>query len=118
VVDRLELQPGQRALDVASGTGRLAFELAARVVAGGTVDGVDAASEMVDYASPLGEVVETGSSTVGGLGERPPAVDAGVVVILGCGVLWPMTAVHPRQVSVHEACCTRGPGAHSVASLM
>jgi ubiquinone/menaquinone biosynthesis C-methylase UbiE len=51
VADRLDLQPGQRALDVASGSGRLAFELAGRVVPGGTVDGVDAASEMVNYAT-------------------------------------------------------------------
>jgi ubiquinone/menaquinone biosynthesis C-methylase UbiE len=51
VADRLDLQPGQRALDVASGSGRLAFELASRVVPGGTVDGVDAASEMVNYAT-------------------------------------------------------------------
>lgn len=48
---RLQLRPGDRVLDVASGTGDLAFELARRVVPGGSVDGIDAANEMVDKAS-------------------------------------------------------------------
>jgi ubiquinone/menaquinone biosynthesis C-methylase UbiE len=48
---RLDLRPGDRALDVACGTGRLAFELAGYVAPDGSVDGVDAASEMVDRAT-------------------------------------------------------------------
>ena len=48
---RLDLRPGDRALDVACGTGRLAFELAGHVSPDGTVDGVDAATEMVDHAT-------------------------------------------------------------------
>lgn len=47
LIDRLDLRPGQRALDVGSGTGQLAFALADRVAPGGSVDGVDAAVEMV-----------------------------------------------------------------------
>ena len=50
LLDVLALQPGQRVLDVGSGTGRLAFALADRVGPGGSVDGVDAASEMVAQA--------------------------------------------------------------------
>ena len=50
LVDRLDLRPGQRVLDVGSGTGQLAFALADRVVPGGSVDGVDAAVEMVGRA--------------------------------------------------------------------
>lgn len=50
LVDRLDLRPGQRALDVGSGTGQLAFALADRVFPGGSVDGVDAAIEMVRRA--------------------------------------------------------------------
>lgn len=51
VADRLALRPGNRVLDVASGTGELAYALARRVGPGGRVDGVDAAEEMVAYAT-------------------------------------------------------------------
>ncbi|HZA04565.1 MAG TPA: methyltransferase domain-containing protein [Propionibacteriaceae bacterium] len=50
LLDRLDLQPGQRVLDIGSGTGQLAFALADRVTPGGSVDGVDAGSEMVSRA--------------------------------------------------------------------
>jgi ubiquinone/menaquinone biosynthesis C-methylase UbiE len=50
---RLDLRPGDRALDVACGTGRLAFELAGYVAPNGSVDGVDAATEMVDRAAAI-----------------------------------------------------------------
>lgn len=50
VLAALDLQPGQRALDVASGTGQLAVALAHRVVPGGSVSGVDASPEMVTRA--------------------------------------------------------------------
>ena len=50
LIDRLDLRPGQRALDIGSGPGQLAFALADRVTPGGSVDGVDAAIEMVRRA--------------------------------------------------------------------
>jgi demethylmenaquinone methyltransferase / 2-methoxy-6-polyprenyl-1,4-benzoquinol methylase len=48
--DLAELSPGGRALDVATGTGDLAFELAARVGPGGEVVGLDFAEKMLDLA--------------------------------------------------------------------
>lgn len=51
LVRRLGLRPGDRALDVACGTGRLAFDLAGHVAPDGSVDGVDAAAEMIDRAT-------------------------------------------------------------------
>jgi demethylmenaquinone methyltransferase/2-methoxy-6-polyprenyl-1,4-benzoquinol methylase len=48
--DLAELSPGGRALDVATGTGDLALELAARVGAGGEVVGIDFAERMLDVA--------------------------------------------------------------------
>ena len=44
------LRPGDRALDVATGTGDLALELAARVSPGGEVIGVDFSARMLDLA--------------------------------------------------------------------
>ena len=50
LLELLDLQPGQRVLDVGSGTGQLTFALADRVTPGGSVDGVDAATEMISRA--------------------------------------------------------------------
>lgn len=51
MVDTLGLQPGDVVLDVASGTGQLALELASRVGSAGSVDGVDASGAMVARAT-------------------------------------------------------------------
>ncbi len=48
--DLARLEPGGRALDVATGTGDLAFELAARVAPGGEVVGVDFSERMLELA--------------------------------------------------------------------
>src|ERR1700748_3527848 len=48
--DLAELSPGGRALDVATGTGDLALELATRVRPGGEVVGVDFSERMLELA--------------------------------------------------------------------
>jgi demethylmenaquinone methyltransferase / 2-methoxy-6-polyprenyl-1,4-benzoquinol methylase len=48
--DLAQLRPGGRALDVATGTGDLAFELADRIAPGGEVLGVDFSEQMLDVA--------------------------------------------------------------------
>ena len=48
--DLADLSPGDRALDVATGTGDLALELAARVAPGGEVVGIDFAERMLELA--------------------------------------------------------------------
>jgi demethylmenaquinone methyltransferase / 2-methoxy-6-polyprenyl-1,4-benzoquinol methylase len=48
--DLAALSPGGRALDVATGTGDLALELAARVAPGGEVVGIDFSEKMLEHA--------------------------------------------------------------------
>jgi demethylmenaquinone methyltransferase / 2-methoxy-6-polyprenyl-1,4-benzoquinol methylase len=48
--DLAALSPGERALDVATGTGDLAFELAGRVAPGGEVVGTDFSERMLEIA--------------------------------------------------------------------
>ena len=48
--DLAELSPGDRALDVATGTGDLALELATRVAPGGEVVGMDFSERMLELA--------------------------------------------------------------------
>jgi demethylmenaquinone methyltransferase / 2-methoxy-6-polyprenyl-1,4-benzoquinol methylase len=68
--DLAELSSGGRALDVATGTGDLALELATRVGAGGEVVGVDFSERMLELArakaaaTPAGAIVrfETGNA--------------------------------------------------------
>jgi demethylmenaquinone methyltransferase / 2-methoxy-6-polyprenyl-1,4-benzoquinol methylase len=53
--DLAELSPGARALDVATGTGDLALELANRVAPGGEVIGVDFSEKMLELARAKAE---------------------------------------------------------------
>jgi demethylmenaquinone methyltransferase/2-methoxy-6-polyprenyl-1,4-benzoquinol methylase len=55
-----ELGPGGRALDVATGTGDLAFELATRVAPGGEVIGVDFSERMLELARAKANVRAAG----------------------------------------------------------
>ena len=48
--DLAQLEPGGRVLDVATGTGDLAFELASRVAPNGEVLGLDFSEQMLEVA--------------------------------------------------------------------
>lgn len=58
VADAAQIQPGQRALDVACGTGILAREIASRVGSEGRVAGIDPDRGMVAVARQLAPAVE------------------------------------------------------------
>ena len=51
LADDLQLQPGERVLDVGCGPGRLAMVFAERVAPSGWVAGIDPSSEMIDRAT-------------------------------------------------------------------
>ena len=61
--DLAALHPGAAALDVATGTGDLAFELARRVAPGGTVVGADFSEGMLDLARAKGGRVTAAAVT-------------------------------------------------------
>ena len=58
VADAAQIQPGQRVLDVACGTGILAREIASRIGSVGRVVGIDPSPGMVAVAKQLGPAVE------------------------------------------------------------
>lgn len=58
VVDAAHIQPGQRVLDVACGTGVLAREAASRVGSAGHVAGIDPSLGMVSVARQLAPTIE------------------------------------------------------------
>jgi len=68
------LAPGGRALDVATGTGDLAFELARRVTPAGTVIGADFSQRMLDLARA--KVGKPGSLSAAGVEIRFEAANA------------------------------------------
>jgi demethylmenaquinone methyltransferase / 2-methoxy-6-polyprenyl-1,4-benzoquinol methylase len=66
--DLAQLAPGAQALDVATGTGDLALELARRVSPGGSVVGADFSERMLDLARDK-------LTSARGAGQVPPGVD-------------------------------------------
>jgi len=70
--DLAALKPGDAALDVATGTGDLAFELARRVAPGGSVIGADFSENMLDLArAKIGAPAPATGGTPGGPSVSP-----------------------------------------------
>jgi demethylmenaquinone methyltransferase/2-methoxy-6-polyprenyl-1,4-benzoquinol methylase len=68
--DLAALGPGGRALDVATGTGDLALELARRVAPGGVVVGADFSERMLELAGEKAAAAVTGGELPGGVQMR------------------------------------------------
>lgn len=84
LVDRVGVEPGERVLDVACGTGNAALRAAA---AGGRVVGVDLTPELLEVAGRLGAEAGLEVEWVVGDAEALPADDASFDVVLssfGC----------------------------------
>ncbi len=77
--DLAALSPGGRALDVATGTGDLALELAPRVAPGGEVVGIDFSERMLELARAK---AESRAVSAGGARVR---FETGNALELGCG---------------------------------
>ena len=58
VADAAQIQPGQRVLDVACGTGVLAREVTLRTGSTGVVTGIDPSPGMVAVAKQLAQAIE------------------------------------------------------------
>ena len=110
--DLAELSPGGRALDVATGTGDLALELATRVGADGEVVGVDFSERMLELArvkaaaSPGGAIVRFESGNALALEYPDDEFDAATVGFgarnfsdLGGGLSEMVRAVRPGGAS-------------------
>jgi demethylmenaquinone methyltransferase/2-methoxy-6-polyprenyl-1,4-benzoquinol methylase len=80
---RAALRPGQTALDLCSGTGKLAHELVPFVLPGGRVIGIDFSASMLALARGLEPEVEFRSGDVTRLTEPDASVDA---VTIGFGL--------------------------------
>src|SRR5829696_7691949 len=100
LADRLALGPGERVLDVASGTGQLALEMARRVVPDGSVDGIDASPEMVARATRT--ACKLGANTVQfqvGRAQRLPFADSTFAAVT-CTAAWHHIAGGERAIVV------------------
>jgi demethylmenaquinone methyltransferase / 2-methoxy-6-polyprenyl-1,4-benzoquinol methylase len=71
--DLAAIGPGSRVLDVATGTGDLAFELAGRVAPAGAVVGADFSEKMLDIARQKAFARGAAPGGAGAIGEGSPA---------------------------------------------
>ena len=110
VADAAQIQPGQRALDVACGTGILARELASRMGSGGRVAGIDLSPGMVAVAKHLAPAIEWRE----GLAESLPFPDQSFDAVVSQFGLMFFT---DRRQALREMLRVLAPGGHLVLSV-
>jgi len=77
VANAAQIQPGQRVLDVASGTGVLAREVASRLGSTGSIAGLDPSPGMLEVAKQLTPTVEWREGVAESLTFPDQSFDAG-----------------------------------------
>lgn len=97
MLDAADIAPGERVLDVGSGTGTLAIAAARRVGERGTVVGVDASAEMVEFASTKARRQSASVSFVRAPAHVLPFSEAQFHVILCALTLHHLSAPERRQ---------------------
>lgn len=103
VLAALELRPGERVLDIGSGPGLLAVEMAAAVGPGGHVLGIDVSDDMLALAAARD--IPPGSAPVRfhrGGAERLPVLDASLDVVVTTQVLEYVTDVRQALRETHR----------------
>jgi ubiquinone/menaquinone biosynthesis C-methylase UbiE len=99
--DDLQLQPGARVLDVGCGTGRLAMMFAERVAPGGSVDGIDAAVEMIKRAQGRARKRGVPASFQVAYAQQLPFADAAFDAV-ACTLALHHVAEDDQQTAVRE----------------
>ena len=115
VVRRGDLKPGDRVLDLGTGTGSVAMRAAALVGPGGRVTGVDISPDMLELARQ--RLIEAGHTNVDlreGRAERLPADDGTVDVLLASLSLM---YVIDRAAAARELSRVLRPGGRLVAAV-
>src|SRR5262245_17149362 len=110
VADAAQIQPGQRALDVACGTGVLARELASRTGSSGRVAGIDPGPGMVAVAKHLAPDLEWRE----GVAESLPFPDQSFDAVLSQFGLMFFT---DRRQALREMLRVLAPGGHLVVAV-
>lgn len=109
IADRLRVAPGDRVLDVGSGTGRLAVVLAKRVGPTGAVTGVDPAAEMVARAAANARRAGVSATFHEALAQRLPFSEASFEAVT-CTLALHHVAADDRATAVAEMYRVLRPG--------
>ena len=112
IADRLKLHPGDRVLDVGSGTGRLAVVLAQRVGPTGSVTGIDPSKEMVARATAKARSAEVPVTFQEAFAQQLPFAGASFDAVT-CTLALHHVADPDRPTAVAEMYRVLRPGRHS-----
>ena len=105
----LELRAGERVLDVGCGSGRLAMVFAARVAPTGSVDGIDAAAEMINLATSRARKHNLSASFQVAYAQKLPFPNATFDAV-ACTLALHHVAEDDRQTAIEEMYRVLKPG--------